>query len=57
MFRDEIFTFLDKLRESGKVNMFEAPNILMREFNFSPEEAKTYFWEWTQQLKIEGHME
>jgi|DEB0MinimDraft_10_1074344.scaffolds.fasta_scaffold405241_1 hypothetical protein len=50
-FRDEVFQFLTDLRESGEVNMMEAPNRLMSKFNFSPEESKTYFWEWTQSLK------
>ena len=51
MFRDEIFKFLSDLRESGEVNMMEAPARLMKQFNFSPEEAKTYFFEWTESLK------
>ncbi len=48
---EEIFKFLNDLREGGTVNMMEAPAHLMREFNCSPEEAKTYFFEWTESLK------
>ena len=48
--RQGIFGFLNELRESGKVNMFESPRFIVDRFDVSPEEAKTYFFEWTQSL-------
>lgn len=48
----EIFAWLNALREGGKVNMFEAPRLMEGQFDMTPEEAKTAFWEWTQNLKM-----
>ena len=49
--RNEVFTFLDQLRASGKVNMFEAPRHLEHRFDMTPEEAKMDFFQWTQHLQ------
>ena len=49
--RNEVFVFLDELRASGKVNMFEAPRHLEHRFDMTPEEAKMNFFQWTQHLK------
>ena len=38
--RQGIFGFLNELRESGKVNMFESPRFIVDRFDVSPEEAK-----------------
>lgn len=48
--RGNIFTFLNNVREGGKHNMFEGPKMIAEVFDCSPEEAKTYFFEWTQSL-------
>tara|TARA_R110002072_G_scaffold12849_5_gene54816 strand:- start:5459 stop:5716 length:258 start_codon:yes stop_codon:yes gene_type:complete len=51
--RNEVFTFLEQLRASGKVNMFESPKHLENKFGMTPEEAKMDFFQWTQHLKRE----
>jgi len=49
--RNEVFEFLDNLRASGKVNMMEAPRHLEAAFQYTPEEAKMNFFQWTQHLQ------
>ena len=49
----EIFDWLENLRAGGTVNMFMAPRMMEDHFGFTPEEAQTAFWEWTQHLKME----
>lgn len=39
--------FLDQLRESGVCNMFESPQLLMRQFGLSRQQAMQVFKEWT----------
>jgi hypothetical protein len=46
----EIFEFLDDLRESGVINMFGAPRVLMDEFGMTRVEAKETFIAWTEQF-------
>lgn len=43
----EYFWHLDRLRESGKINMFGAPRWLRDNFGLSKEEARYVFLEWT----------
>jgi hypothetical protein len=42
----EVYRFLDKLKDSGKTNMFGAGAYLMREFGFDRKTAITYLADW-----------
>ena len=44
---NEMFIFLDKLRESGKINMFGAPKVLEETFGLSKKESREVFQSWT----------
>jgi hypothetical protein len=46
-FTQEVFRFLDSLRESGKVNMFGAPQVLQQAFGFDRKTATEFFTAWT----------
>ena len=46
---EEIFNFLEQLRESGKINMFAAPQVLVDTFNISKHEAREIFRKWTEE--------
>lgn len=43
---DKYFEFLEKLRESGKTNMFWAAPYLMVEFGLDEQEAKEILFKW-----------
>ena len=45
--RIEFFGILDRLRESGLINMFGAPKWLEDNYDLSKEEAREIFMEWT----------
>jgi len=38
--------YLDKLRESGKINMFEAPMFIQDEFGVEKQEARSIVLNW-----------
>jgi len=40
------FSYLDKLRESGKINMVEADRYLQSEFKLDKEQAYTIWYMW-----------
>ena len=42
----EVFAYLDELRESGVTNMWGSPAYLQDEFGMNKEEARDYFFEW-----------
>ena len=42
----EFFGILDRLRESGLINMFGAPKWLEDNYDLSKEEARKIFMEW-----------
>lgn len=44
--REEIFTFLNRLRESGAVNMFGATPYIEENFDLDRKEAKQYLISW-----------
>jgi hypothetical protein len=44
--KEEVFFFLDTLRESGAVNMFGAGFYVQEEFNVSRREGKELVIEW-----------
>jgi hypothetical protein len=46
--RNEVFEYLDDLRESGETNMFGARPYLMEEFGFDQREATRWLAEWMQ---------
>ena len=43
---NKYFEYLEKLRESGKVNMFGAVPYLMVEFGLDEKEAKEILFKW-----------
>jgi len=47
-----MFIFLDKLRDSGKINMFGAPKILEESFGLSKKEAREVFKAWAEYCAI-----
>ena len=51
MSKQEYFTFLDVLRESGVTNMFGAPAYLVDEFGLSRRESITITKEWMAQFE------
>lgn len=46
MMTEEHKAYLDKLRDSGTINMYFATNYLMTKFRITYEEAKTILTEW-----------
>lgn len=44
--KDEVFEFLDDLRESGATNMFGAAAYIVAEFGITSAEASTLLSEW-----------
>lgn len=44
--REEVFAYLDMLRESGAVNMFGAGSYVQEEFNCDRQEARQLVLEW-----------
>ena len=46
---EEMFDFLEKLRESGEINMFGAPAVLVDTFGISKHEAREIFKRWTEE--------
>lgn len=43
---EEIFEYLDALRDSGETNMFGAGPYLQAEFGITPNEARKYVSDW-----------
>lgn len=52
--KDTVFDFLCGLRESGKINMFAAPMVLMEQFGYDKDTAKQLFFEWTRDFHEKG---
>lgn len=44
--KEEVFEYLDELRESGATNMFGAAQYLIAEFSFDRKKAKNLLIEW-----------
>ena len=42
----QVFEYLDELRESGVTNMFGATPYIVREFDISTKEARTLLKKW-----------
>jgi len=47
---EKVFPYLDDLRESGEINMFEAPQYVMEDFDISKSMAKTLVSAWMMQF-------
>lgn len=46
MNKEEVFDYLDSVRESGICNMFEAPNLIKQMFGVDRYEARELAKEW-----------
>ncbi len=46
MNKEELFKFLDNVRESGKINMFGAAPVLQEVYGLSRREARNILLEW-----------
>jgi hypothetical protein len=46
MYKEDIFAFLDNVRESGKINMFGAAPVLQEVFGLDRREARDMLLEW-----------
>ncbi len=46
MYKEDIFAFLDNIRESGSINMFGAALVLQEVFGLDRREAKDILLEW-----------
>ena len=46
MFKQEVFEYLDRLRKSGRTNMFGAGPYLEEEFGIGRKEASVLLKEW-----------
>lgn len=46
----ELFDYLNELRDSGKTNMFGAPRYLQTEFGLCKKDSQDVFWAWTEQF-------
>lgn len=44
----EVYDYLDDLRESGEINMFAAPGYLQSEYDMSKADSFTAFKAWTE---------
>jgi len=49
--KQDVFDYLDELRESGVTNMFGSPSYLVREFGVTKKEARDLFIAWTEQFE------
>ena len=52
--RDEVYLYLEKLRESGETNMFGAGVYLQKHFELSKEKAIMYLSDWMKQYNQGG---
>ena len=46
MDRENVFAYLDQLRESGKINMFGAAPYIQDMFEYSRAEAREILFQW-----------
>ena len=54
MDNDYYFAFLDSLRESGSINMFDAPKVLQEDFGLSRRESIDIFSAWVENFSKES---
>lgn len=53
--QERVNTFLDIVRESGKINMFGAAPYIAETFGVSRREAQQYLLNWMQSFKENNH--
>ena len=46
MYKEDIFAFLDNVRESGRINMFGAAPVLQEVFGLDRRDARDMLLEW-----------
>ena len=51
---EDYFDFLDTLRESGQINMFGAPGVLVDMFGISKYEARDIVSAWMKQFSVDN---
>lgn len=44
--KEEVFSYLDKVRETGEINMFGAVAVIQQKFNLKRDEATRILTEW-----------
>jgi hypothetical protein len=44
--KEEVFQYLDDLRESGIINMWGSPRFLQEEFGMSRDESRDWVFQW-----------
>ena len=49
--KNEVFLYLEAVRESGKINMFEAATFIQEEFECSKSMSKRYLSSWMKSYK------
>ena len=49
--KNEVFLYLEAIRESGKINMFEAATFIQEEFECSKSMSKRYLSSWMKSYK------
>ena len=49
--QQEVFNYLNKLRESGETNMLGAVPYLQRQFQLTKGKAEFWLWEWINSFK------
>jgi len=49
--KKEIFEYLDEIRETGLINMFQASECIVEMFDVTKKEARTYLAEWMKNNK------
>ena len=51
--RNEVFNFLNRIRDSGTASPSDMIAMMEKQFEFTPEEAKMNFYQWTQNLVLD----
>jgi len=49
--KDDVYTFLNDIRESGETNMFGATPYIQREFGIEKKEARAWLSSWMKDFK------
>lgn len=50
----ELYKFLDELKESGKTNMLAAPKFIEEYYGYKKEESKMIFDLWVRRLELKA---
>lgn len=49
--KEEVYAYLENLREEGSINMWGAGSFVAEEFNLTQEEGKAWLTEWIKSFK------